>query len=232
MGNSAAKQIFTPATQTGLLSPIQKAVEKEKALGGDPQVVVASAGEEILSTQNGDAQFFRKLKQEGIWNTLKSAKNDVLAERENDGEWQGLFRELGRETEKSAVKYSGKVKETASQAIQGRGHSMALMLHDIRNDAGNELTGPTMPFVGPMRPDINRDDINLPDEVKAAAKAVYNKLMVVTDGKKELVEKITKVDIDSFNFGRCIFKDGTNSEKTLIQVPYINYDDFKKIIEI
>ena len=189
MGNTAAKQIFTPATQTGLLSPIQKAVEKEKALGGDPQVVVASAGEEILSTQNGDAEFFRKLKQEGVWNTLKSAKNDVLAQRENDGEWQGLFRELGRETEKSAVTYSGKVKETASQAIQGRGHSMALMLHDIRNDAGNELTGPTMPFVGPMRPDINRDDINLPDEVKAAAKAVYNKLMVVTDGKKELVEK-------------------------------------------
>lgn len=189
MGNTAAKQIFTPAMQTGLLSPIQKAVEKEKALGGDPQVVVASAGEEILSTQNGDAQFFRKLKQEGIWNTLKSAKNDVLAERENDGEWQGLFRELGRETEKSAAKYSGKVKQTASQAIQGKGHSMALMLHDIRNDAGKELIGPTMPFVGPMRPDINRDDINLPDEVKAAAKAVYNKLMAVTDGKKELVEK-------------------------------------------
>lgn len=54
----------------------------------------------------------------------------------------------------------------------------------------------------------------------------------VTLGKKELVQKITKVDIDSFNHGRCIFKDGTNSEKTLIQVPYINYDDFKKIIDI
>lgn len=54
----------------------------------------------------------------------------------------------------------------------------------------------------------------------------------VTLGKKELVEKITKVDIDSFNHGRCIFKDGTNSDKTLIQVPYIEFNDFKKIINI
>lgn len=189
MGNTAAKQIFTPAPQTNLLSPIQKAIEKEKALGGDPQVVVASAGEEILSTQNGDAQFFRKLKQNGLWNTLKSTKDDVLAERENDGEWKGLFRELGRETEKSATKYGNKAKTAATQALDGKGHSLALMLHDIRNDTGKELVGPQMPFMGPQTPAINRDDINLPDEVKAVGRAVYNKLMTVTDGKKELVEK-------------------------------------------
>ena len=71
---------------------------------------------------------------------------------------------------------------------------------------------------------------NLQGSITLKTDSDYN--VNVTLGKKELVEKITKVDIDSFNFGRCIFKDGTNSEKTLIQVPYINYDNFKKIIEI
>ena len=71
---------------------------------------------------------------------------------------------------------------------------------------------------------------NLQGTITLKTDSDYN--VNVTLGKKELVEKITKVDIDSFTHGRCIFKDGTNSEKTLIQVPYINYDDFKKIIEI
>ncbi|MFW3381949.1 FtsK/SpoIIIE domain-containing protein [Aliarcobacter butzleri] len=71
---------------------------------------------------------------------------------------------------------------------------------------------------------------NLQGSITLKTDSDYN--VNVTLGKKELVEKITKVDIDSFTHGRCIFKNGTNSEKTLIQVPYINYDDFKKIIEI
>lgn len=71
---------------------------------------------------------------------------------------------------------------------------------------------------------------NLQGTITLKTDSDYN--VNVTLGKKELVEKITKVDIDSFNHGRCIFKDGTNSEKTLIQVPFINYDDFKKIIDI
>lgn len=71
---------------------------------------------------------------------------------------------------------------------------------------------------------------NLQGSITLKTDSDYN--VNLTLGKKELVEKITKVDVDSFNHGRCIFKDGTNSEKTLIQVPYINYDDFKKIIDI
>ena len=71
---------------------------------------------------------------------------------------------------------------------------------------------------------------NLQGTITLKTDSDYN--VNITLGKKELVEKITKVDIDSFNHGRCIFKDGTNSEKTLIQVPYINYDDFRKIIDI
>ncbi len=71
---------------------------------------------------------------------------------------------------------------------------------------------------------------NLQGTITLKTDSDYN--VNVTLGKKELVEKITKIDIDSFNHGRCIFKNGTNSEKTLIQVPYINYDDFKKVIDI
>jgi hypothetical protein len=33
--------------------------------------IVASVGEEVLSTGNGDAQFYRSLKERGIWNDLK-----------------------------------------------------------------------------------------------------------------------------------------------------------------
>lgn len=53
-----------------------------------------------------------------------------------------------------------------------------------------------------------------------------------TVGTKEQVAKITRIDADSFPFGRAIVKNGITSEKTLIQVPYINYDDFRKIIDI
>lgn len=38
-----------------------------------PQAVpiVASVGEEVLSTRNGDAQFYRALKQRGAWSEIK-----------------------------------------------------------------------------------------------------------------------------------------------------------------
>lgn len=53
-----------------------------------------------------------------------------------------------------------------------------------------------------------------------------------TVGTKEQVAKITKIDADSFPFGRAIIKHGITSEKTLIQVPVIDYYEYKKIIEI
>lgn len=38
-----------------------------------PQAVpiIASVGEEVLSTRNGDAQFYRALKQRGAWSEMK-----------------------------------------------------------------------------------------------------------------------------------------------------------------
>jgi hypothetical protein len=42
---------------------------------------------------------------------------------------------------------------------------------------------------------------------------------------KELLEKITLVDPDSFNKGRAILKDGYTSEKILLQIPFIRFKD-------
>ncbi len=71
---------------------------------------------------------------------------------------------------------------------------------------------------------------NLQGTITLKTDSDYN--VNITLGKKELVEKITKVDIDSFNHGRAIFKDGTNSEKILIQVPFVKYIDYQKVINI
>jgi S-DNA-T family DNA segregation ATPase FtsK/SpoIIIE len=46
-----------------------------------------------------------------------------------------------------------------------------------------------------------------------------------TIGTKELLEKITLVDPDSFNKGRAILKDGYTSEKILLQIPFIRFKD-------
>jgi S-DNA-T family DNA segregation ATPase FtsK/SpoIIIE len=82
------------------------------------------------------------------------------------------------------------------------------------------------------------DSVNIPTNVLTN---IQSSILMRTDsdfninntcGTKEQVAKITKIDADSFPFGRAIVKNGITSEKTLIQVPYINYDDFKKIIQI
>lgn len=44
-------------------------------------------------------------------------------------------------------------------------------------------------------------------------------------GTKESIEKITRIDPDSFPKGRLIYKDGISSEKILIQSPIINFNE-------
>jgi tape measure domain-containing protein len=54
-------------------SALGKALQKEKTMGGGrPVVAVLTAGEEVLSLKNGDAQRFRELKKNGTWDKLKS----------------------------------------------------------------------------------------------------------------------------------------------------------------
>jgi hypothetical protein len=54
-------------------------MKKEKAAGGKPIPIVASAGEQILPTKNGDAQFFREIQKKGLWEELKNGAISTLA---------------------------------------------------------------------------------------------------------------------------------------------------------
>ncbi|QKF73917.1 FtsK/SpoIIIE family protein [Aliarcobacter faecis] len=82
------------------------------------------------------------------------------------------------------------------------------------------------------------DSVNIPTNVLTN---IQSSVLMRTDsdfninntcGTKEQVAKITKVDADSFPFGRAIVKNGITSEKMLIQVPLIDYYEYKKIVEI
>lgn len=73
------------------------------------------------------------------------------------------------------------------------------------------------------------DSTNIPSNVLAN---IPTKVLMKTDsdfninntiGKKEDLEKITNKDPDSFNKGRAILKDGSNSSVNLIQVPLIKF---------
>ena len=75
------------------------------------------------------------------------------------------------------------------------------------------------------------DSTNIPSNVLAN---IPTKILMKTDsdfninntiGTKELLEKITLVDPDSFNKGRAILKDGYTSEKILLQIPFIRFKD-------
>lgn len=59
-----------------IMSGIDKAMTKERSMsrGRKAIPIVAHEGEEVLSTLNNDAQFFRKLKKTGAWESLKDGK--------------------------------------------------------------------------------------------------------------------------------------------------------------
>lgn len=78
------------------------------------------------------------------------------------------------------------------------------------------------------------DSTNIPSNVLAN---LQTKVLMKTDsdfninntiGKKEDLEKITLLDIDSFPRGRAIIKNGYTSEKTLIQVPLVELENMDK----
>jgi len=74
------------------------------------------------------------------------------------------------------------------------------------------------------------DSTNIPSNVLTN---IPTKILMKTDsdfninntiGKKEDLEKITLLDPDSFPRGRAIVKNGFDSEKVLIQIPYIKFE--------
>jgi len=58
---------------------LAQAMKKERLAGGKPVPIVASIGEQILSTKNNDAQFYRTLKAKGTWDDMKAGKIDNFA---------------------------------------------------------------------------------------------------------------------------------------------------------
>jgi len=53
---------------------IKDAMSQERSISGkQPVLSVLHAGEQVLSTLNGDAQFFRTLQQQGSWDALKNS---------------------------------------------------------------------------------------------------------------------------------------------------------------
>jgi len=81
---------------------------------------------------------------------------------------------------------------------------------------------------------ITNDSLN-----SGVLKNVQSKVLMKTDsdfninntiGTKESIEKITRIDPDSFPRGRMIYKDGVSSEKILIQAPIIDFDNKKAVI--
>lgn len=75
------------------------------------------------------------------------------------------------------------------------------------------------------------DSTNIPSNVLAN---IQTKVLMKTDsdfninntiGTKESIEKITHLDVDSFPRGRAIVKNGDNSEKVLVQIPFVQLHD-------
>ena len=63
---------------SAFLKNLKEAMLREERQGGkNPQAVVVSEGEEVLSKIKGDAGLFRKLKANGVWDTLKESKGNL-----------------------------------------------------------------------------------------------------------------------------------------------------------
>lgn len=81
------------------------------------------------------------------------------------------------------------------------------------------------------------DSTNIPSNVLAN---IQTKVLMKTDsdfninntiGTKESLEKITRIDVDSFPRGRGIVKNGDDSEKVLVQIPLIDLEVGREIAE-
>ena len=76
--------MFTPSNfanggTVGIVEGFSRAMKKERMMGGEPVPLVASRGEEILSKKNGDAQFYRSLNAQGLWDDMKNGGIDNYA---------------------------------------------------------------------------------------------------------------------------------------------------------
>lgn len=203
---------FSPAKMQP--APLLKAMERERQLGGDPQVIVASTGEQVLSTANGDAQTFQAMEKDGLWNKIKTSYNAATAEREGDGELTGLFRQLGREVAVEAPQAVGKAKkaisetkEEAKKALDEHGAGAALFIRDIRAALGDESAK-----------DLTAEDAKFTKELKDAADDITNLLATKLGGGKQAAEEFWK------NFQANCEKEGTTANEAIKKLKAIKED--------
>lgn len=72
------------------------------------------------------------------------------------------------------------------------------------------------------------DSTNIPSKMLMKTDSDFN--INNTIGTTEDIEKITRFHPSNFNKGKAIFKNGTTSDKTLLQVPYISLEQQKALI--
>lgn len=94
---SSAVTDRTAKQSQDLIASLKQAIDKEASMGGKPQVIVASEGEEVLSTDNGDAAFFRKLRQSGMWDRLKTEQPNPATEQPPSGDISEQLKKLREE---------------------------------------------------------------------------------------------------------------------------------------
>lgn len=200
---------FTPANQS--LSPLMQAYNREKQLGGDPQVIVASTGEQVLSTANGDAQAFEEAQKSGLWNKFKEFINDKSQDKEEDGEITKAVKNLSREVQVETPKAVGIAKKAISESKQNaivkldeNGGSAALLIRDIRSALGNDEVK-----------NLSAEDIKLTNQMKEMVTEVSDIIGNKLGGGKEAVDEFWK------NFETKCNTEGTNQYKALEKLKQI-----------
>lgn len=200
---------FTPANRS--MSPLMQAYNREKQLGGDPQVIVASTGEQVLSTANGDAQAFEEAQKSGLWNKFKEFINEKSQDKEDDGEITKAVKNLSREAQVEAPKAIGNAKKAISESKQNaivkldeHGGSAALLIRDIRSALGNEEVK-----------NLSAEDIKLTNQMKEMVTEVSDIIGNKLGGGKEAVDEFWK------NFESKCNTEGTNQYKALEKLKQI-----------
>ena len=136
-------------------SPIKQAWDKEASLGGKPQVVVASEGEEILSNANGDAETFRTIKDKGYWDKIKTQIRDP--DVDHSARDQALFAAIGINPDGSYESHSAKA---------GSQDTILGAFRDVIKESKTLIQDKTQPLVNDIKiaaKDFNKevDDTNV-----------------------------------------------------------------------
>lgn len=190
---------FKPVeSPNNMMSPIMSAMDKERRMGGDPQLIVASKDEQVLSTANNDAQTFRELEGSGYWDKIKDIVGQKSSSKEEDLSIKGLIKQLGVDIKQLGTDGKEKVKEGTKT-----------LRRDIKGAAADFVEQPDDAYFESL-PNSEVASLSLADfirwtEVKMAGvekrrqeylpmlkqmgyKTKYTKMRFDADGKSEIID--------------------------------------------